>query len=167
MRAAMNMIWLHVEACNLKPAGWVWSPCRQERIEKSYLASWLRRHTSFSLCEYVFTCTCTHAREVFANHLLRRRHTSTHYSGLPFPKAIYLLSLFSDSLGCGPCRLSYLLDALWSPHQSPLGSRGSRKTSRSSSPVSDIDCSCVFLPGHLQSLYPEASWSHLVSLHTE
>lgn len=43
MCAEMNMIWLHVEASNLKLSGWVWSPCSQERTEKSYHASSLFR----------------------------------------------------------------------------------------------------------------------------
>lgn len=154
MCAEMNMIWLHVEASNLKLSGWVWSPCSQERTEKSYHASSLFRLAPPS------------------PHLLITYYKSTHCSGLPFPeaRAIYLLSLFSGSLGCDPGRLSYLLlDAPWSPHQSPFGSQAAKKkkTSRNSFPMSGIDCSSIFLPGHWQFLYPAASWSHLVSLHTE
>lgn len=112
MCAEMNMIWLHVEASNLKLSGWVWSPCSQERTEKSYHASSLFRLAPPS------------------PHLLITYYKSTHCSGLPFPeaRAIYLLSLFSGSLGCDPGRLSYLLlDAPWSPHQSPFGSQAAKK----------------------------------------
>lgn len=114
MCAEMNMIWLHVEASNLKLSGWVWSPCSQERTEKSYHASSLFRL----------------APPTLSPHLLITYYKSTHCSGLPFPeaRAIYLLSLFSGSLGCDPGRLSYLLlDAPWSPHQSPFGSQAAKK----------------------------------------
>lgn len=165
--------YLYAEAPNLNPSFRLGVITLQARNDRVSLASSLCMDASLTaplhLLQFVCVCTCVRACEVFADHLLCSRHTLDHYSVLPFleARAIYLLSFFSGSLGCDPSRVSYLLDSLWSPHRSPSGSWAAAKTSSSSSPMSDIDCSSIFLPGHLQFLYPEASWSHLVSLHTE
>lgn len=156
MCAEMNMIWLHVEASNLKLSGWVWSPCSQERTEKSYHASSL------------FRLAPPHPLPPLADHLLQvypllRVAFSWSQGHLSSFIVFWQLGMWSWQafLFVVGCPMVPTSKSLWVP-----GSK-KKKTSRNSFPMSGIDCSSIFLPGHWQFLYPAASWSHLVSLHTE